>query len=50
MLMMLKSYSKITKKQLGIKSGGPPTTFLLDGRQINKPAEIAEEQIKKIYK
>ena len=36
----------LTKKQLGMRSGGPPETFHLDGRKITKPEELAEVQIK----
>ena len=36
--------SKLTKNQLGIKTGSPPETFYLDGMKISKPREIAEAQ------
>ena len=40
-----KKLFNLTKNRLGIKTGGPPTQFQLDGRSINKPGEIAEIQI-----
>ena len=40
-----KKLFNLTKNRLGIKIGGPPTQFQLDGRYINKPGEIAEIQI-----
>ena len=36
---------KLTKNQLGIKTGGPPETLHMDGKKISKPKEIVEVQI-----
>ena len=40
-----KQLFNITKKRWGNKNGGPPTQFQVDGKAINKPAQIAETQI-----
>ena len=38
-------YSK-TKSHLGWKSGGPPQSFLIEGKKVSAPQEMAQEQLK----
>ena len=38
----IKSLFRITKEQLGWERGGPPTSLVVEGKNYNKPTEIAE--------
>ena len=41
-----KSLYNMTKSHLGWKSGGPPQSFLIDGKKISAPQQMAQEQLK----
>ena len=41
----IKSLYRITKEQLGWNSGGPPSSFIIQGKLTNKPKEVAEHQM-----
>ena len=44
-----KGLYNLTKKKMGWKTGGSPTTFKVDGKMITSPKELADIQIKHFY-
>ena len=41
-----KSLYNLTKNHLGWKTGGPPQSFLIEGKTVSAPSEMAQEQLK----